>query len=331
MHLEGERADRHEQRQQQRGIDRDRRCQHQHGKHGGRDHERGREEVVRRLVHPDREDEEEKLWKPVHQALENGPNSVAEIDRLKTSVLAEIRTQDQQVRFQKFKELEHALFISANLLADALRNSDDSLGTTKLAALDAILRSELVAFQVGTMFADKLASRKYFRWGSVLFVDFNSLLEEGEKLSFEVVVEVICSLAYSVCSKVSEEIGTFKLSNVFRERSKAIDKIGFLDLLLFACVLEAKGDAWADTLQIIIEKTNRDAYYLQIMLNILMKNLSVGMVRVAETNSIKRLVAIIHSKRGHNKMVPGEKLIKKVLDGLEKRHMFEDYSKETKQ
>lgn len=276
---------------------------------------------------PDQDDEEEKLWKPVHKALENGPNSATEIDRLKTSILAEIRTQDQQVRFQKFKKLEHSLFIAASLLADALRNSDDSLGTIKLAALDAILRSELVAFQVGTMFADKLASRKYFRWGSVLFVDFNSLLEEGEDLSFEVVVDVICSLGYSVCNKVSEEIGTFKLSNVFRERAKSIESIGFLDLLLFACVLEAKGESWTETLQAIIEKTNRDAFYLQVMLNILMRNLSVGMVRVAESNSIKRLIAIIHSKRGHNKMAPGERLIKKVLNHLEKQNVFDVPSK----
>src|SRR6185295_18230716 len=58
VHLERERADRDEQPEQQRRVDGDRRREHEHRYDGGADDERGREEVVRGLVDPDREDEE---------------------------------------------------------------------------------------------------------------------------------------------------------------------------------------------------------------------------------------------------------------------------------
>jgi hypothetical protein len=55
MHLEGEGADRHEEPQQKRGVDRDRRREDQDRQDDRGDHERGGEEVVRRLVDPHRE------------------------------------------------------------------------------------------------------------------------------------------------------------------------------------------------------------------------------------------------------------------------------------
>src|SRR5258706_3399001 len=58
VHLEGERADRYEEREQQRGVDRDGRGEREDGEDRGGGREGGGEEVVRRFVHPHREDEQ---------------------------------------------------------------------------------------------------------------------------------------------------------------------------------------------------------------------------------------------------------------------------------
>lgn len=274
-------------------------------------------------IWPDAADEEEKLWKPVHEAIESGPRSVQEIDNLKTCLLSEARTEDQQVVLNKFTDLEHSLFNVATLLSDGLRNSDDVAGSVKLAALDAILRSELAAFQVGTMFADRLATRSAFRWGGVLFTNFDKAYGAADPNSAEAIVAVILTLSHSVANKISEQIGTFKLAAVFRSKAASVTSTGFVEVLLFACILEAKGNEWHETLAMLIRKTEKNAYYLHLMLNILMWHLSYGIMQSKDVDAMKRLVALIHAKRGHNKMDPGAKLVTRMLDTLESQNTFD--------
>jgi hypothetical protein len=274
-------------------------------------------------VWPDRNDEEEKLWKPVFSAIEQGPRSVDEIDVLKSSAVAEARTADQKVIFEKFSEVEHNLFFISTVLADALRNSDDAPAELKLRSLDLILRSELVAFQVGTLFADKLASRKQFRFGAVTFTDFNSLVTDGDPVSMQAITNVVVELSFSVSCKIADEIGTYKLGNVFRTASKNSGKINFIHFLLFSCILEAKSKNWFKTLESIILIAERDAFYLSGMLHLLMRNLEVGIDKGRDREETKRLVAVIHSKRGNKKMAPGEKLVSATLKLLEEKHAFD--------
>jgi predicted MPP superfamily phosphohydrolase len=271
---------------------------------------------------PDNTQEQERLWNPIQEAIEKGPSSTNEIDELKTSFLAEARTDHQQVVYQNFTDLENVLFVIGSSLCDALRNSDDALADLKLAALDAILRMEMVAFQVGTMFAEKLATQRFFGWGGALFVDFDNPSEDEDKQSIEVVARVVASLSKAVATKIGEEIGTFKLANVFRSRAATVGEVGFLDVLLFSCILEAKGPGWADTINSILLKTGRNAFYLRVMLSLLMRNISTGLERGRDMDAAKRLVAVIHSKRGHNKQAPGEKLVSKMLQSLETKGAF---------
>ena len=59
------------------------------------------------------------------------PSGTREIDELKTSMLAERARQTKNVRFEKFSELEHALFAVDLILSDALKNADDVVGELK--------------------------------------------------------------------------------------------------------------------------------------------------------------------------------------------------------
>lgn len=280
-----------------------------------------------KAIWPDNDKEEEQLWNPVHAALGEGPQSIEVIDTVKTSVLAEARTADQQVVFRKFTDLEHALFIISTSLADALRNSDEVPAALKLKALDLVLRAELVAFQVGTIFADKLATQKHVRWGAVSFTDFNSVEKDTGTTGLSLIVDVIVELSLSVVSKISSEIGTYKLANVFRATAAGQNQTDFLTIALFACILEAKGPEWAKTLDKMIVSTKRDAFYLTSMLHLLMHSISMGLEKGRDMEEAKRLVALIHSKRANNKAAPGEKLIAAHLRTLEKRGEF-DFEKE---
>ncbi|MEJ8630315.1 hypothetical protein P0F65_11615 [Sphingomonas sp. I4] len=92
-------------------------------------------------------------------------------------------------------------------------------------ALDLVLGAELVAFQVGTLFADKLATSSNFKFGAVTYTDFNTLLADGEEVSLKSITKVVVDLSLSVSNKIADELGTFKLSNVFRVASKIIMRL----------------------------------------------------------------------------------------------------------
>lgn len=271
---------------------------------------------------PEDEQEEETLWKPVQAAIAAGPQSTKEIDELKTSMLAESRTSDQEVRFEKFSELEHALFAVDLILSDALKNADDIRGELKLAALKSIFNSSLVVFQVGTMFAPALAQRNRFRWGGIQFLDFDKFAKELDPKSIEAFANVIESLCYSIALRVGDSLGTKKLSGVFRELAKSSKDIGFTDIVLFSCVLNAKGLGWSDTLKQLIEKVGKEAYYLSSMLDALMQNLARDVSRVKDRDATKRLVATIQAKRSFRTMAPGAKVVTKMLEHLERNDQF---------
>lgn len=69
--------------------------------------------------------EDELLWTPVAKAIESAPRDTNEIDKLKSSYLAEKRTEDQTLRIKKFLELEYALFITEYSLCDVFKNCND--------------------------------------------------------------------------------------------------------------------------------------------------------------------------------------------------------------
>lgn len=118
-------------------------------------------------IWPANDEEEEELWKPVQAAIAEGPADSKKIDELKTSMIAEARSSDQQITFERFSQLENALFAETWMLADALKNADDVDGTTKVKAWRSILQAVLIVLQVGTMFAPSLAKRKRFKWGGL--------------------------------------------------------------------------------------------------------------------------------------------------------------------
>jgi predicted phosphodiesterase len=267
-------------------------------------------------------DEEEKLWKPVAEQIERGPRSTQEIDILKSSWVSEGRTADQQVRFEKFVEVETSLFKMINLLEDALKNSDDVEGSLKLRAYDAVLRGYLVGFQVGTVFAEEIAKSRYFKWGGIAFINVGQLARIEDAATPELIGPTILGLRNGFTSSAAEKLGTKKLGAVFRAREGRSPEVGFLELLNFACTLSAKGKNWDAILGSLIQRTDKNAYYLRSMLRMLAKHLETEILQTKDRESVKRLIAFIKAKRTFKKQNPGSKAIEAVLTKLEEKNAF---------
>jgi predicted phosphodiesterase len=274
---------------------------------------------------PDSTSDEEHVWGPIAKQLEAAPRPVGEIDLIKSSMLSEIRTADQQVRFQKFIELETALFATSSKLGDALRNSDDIEGELKLHALEALLKAEFVALQIGTVFAPVIAEKRVFVWGGIAFLDFHTVKEYTRLNSNtpELSAAVVERLADAIARKAAEQVGIKKLGPVFRAREKGSSKVGFLELGNFNCILSAKAQGWDEAIAAAIEKTDKNAYYLLMMLNSLMDEIENEISTTRDTAHLKRLVALIQAKRNFGKQAPGSKAVTRMLAHLEKTDHFQ--------
>ncbi len=265
--------------------------------------------------------EEEKLWNSVPSEMAAGPRKVKDIDIIKTSLFAEARTADQEVRYAEFIKLETALFALACLLTEALKNCNDVGGHLKLAAYECVLRSHHVAYQLGCIFAPVLAKRSFFRWGGVVFLDFDKVGENEN--SAEAVTAVITNVSHAVASQTAEQMGSHKLAAVFKAREQAEKEIDLLEVMNFGCLLAAKGQGWAEVLSKIIQRTDKNSYYLSSMLRILMNHLSIEIIQSKDREAVKKLVALIQAKRTFKKQLPGAKVVSKMLSHLEKISHFD--------
>ena len=267
--------------------------------------------------------DEEKMWNKVSAEIERGPRRIQEIDVLKTSLLAEARTADQQVKYQEFTKLERDVFVMGSVLAEALMNSDDVDGQLKLRAYDNVLRSHFVGFQIGCAFAPLLARNRYFRWGGIAFIDFHNARDESEDEA-KTIANVIVSLGSAVSQLAGERLGSYKLSGVLRAREKSGTDQGLMLLMNFHSILVAKGEDWPILLEKIIMRTDKKAFYLQMMLSALRAHLRDEVIQSKDREAIKWLIATIRTKRDLNKQAPGTKLVKKVLGIMERKNGFSD-------
>jgi len=260
--------------------------------------------------------EEEKLWKPIAAQIEAGPKSTQEIDSVKTSLIAETRTAIQQVNLEKYSQLESALFECNLILIDALRNADDVQGDLKLRALEASLQARHVIFQVGSLCAPRLASQRYFQWGGVAYLNFDSTGLEPD--SPQAKLAIIDSLSYSVAKSSAELLGTKKLAGVFRARAEKVSDISYVDIMLFHMVISARGAGWEETARELIKKAPRESFFLCMMSDALTDLGNHEILKVADRNHLKQLISIISAKRAYKKEVPGAKAVNRRLRFLEK-------------
>lgn len=273
---------------------------------------------LKTAIWPDSSDEE-KLWASVTAEIERAPRQVGEIDAIKTSLIDEARTADQQVRYQEFTKLERDVFVTGTTLTEALINSQDVDGDLKLAALDGIFKGHLVSFQVGCVLAPVLAKKSYLRWGGIAFLDFDTVTKDEDEA--QTITNVTVALACAVGETVGSILGSSKLAAIFNARRRHESK-GILELMNFQCILKAKGSGWCDCLADMILRIDKNAFYLSVMLSALMYHLRTEVLQTKDRESVKWLVATIQAKRAKKKQAPSAKLVKMILGDMEQQDSF---------
>ncbi|MBD8737609.1 metallophosphoesterase family protein [Sphingomonas sp. CFBP 13706] len=271
---------------------------------------------------PTTEGEDEKLWKPIAAQIEAGPKPTSEIDEVKTSLLAEKRTATQEVSLAKYSQLESALFECTGILIDALRNADDVQGDLKLRALEAILQARHVIFQVGSLLAPALASERYYQWGGIAYLNFNKV--GGDPDSPQAKLSIIDTLSYSVAKQTAEILGTRKLAGVFRAEAEKVSKIGFVDIMLFHLVVNARGVGWEDTARELIKKAPRESFFLCMMSDALTEVGKHEILQLRDRSSFKQLISIISANRTYKKEMPGAKAVARRMRFLDKKGYLEE-------
>lgn len=264
----------------------------------------------------DSSSEDEDLWEPVVRQIESGPREVTEIDSIKSSLLSEARTSDQEVRFAEFTELERKIFAVSSSLRHALRNSDGVDAPLKIRAVKAVQQSEMLVYQIGLIFSPVIARTNLFIWGGLAFIDFKKSVEDGEIDTPKGKVAIANAITASVANKSSNELGLKKLGPVFRRIAEQGNATGFSQFINYCCLLNARSDKWDTVLEGIIRSTDKNSYYMFAMLDASIRVMTNEVLPAIEREKVRRLVALIRTKRDFKKDSPGQKVVSKVLKYL---------------
>lgn len=112
------------------------------------------------------------------------------------------------------------------------------------------------------------------------------------------------------------------MSGLLRARATRSDNNKTVDMINFAAILHSKGARWAHTLESIIAVTDRQSYFLALMLRMILRDLRIEVSQGRDREAAKRLVAIIRAKRMLKQEAPGRKVIGRMLDQLETLNFF---------
>lgn len=265
------------------------------------------------------DDQEEKnVWTAVSDKLSSGPANGDEIDELKKSIYAEKRTEDQTVTIKKFSDIENSVAYNQQSLISAIRNSSDISGPLKVRAMSALYESYVISYQIPLIFAPIIAEKKYFVWNDVLYINLLVYNEDDKQDLKRRVWKIVNAIPDAVKNRATEQLGTKKLSEVFRYFATNGNLSGFKKFLNFSLILRSKPKGWEKLAEEIIISTEKTSLYLKYMLTTSLKQYTDEINTNSERNSLKRLVAIIRTKRDFNMSNPTSRSISKTIAAFDK-------------
>lgn len=267
-------------------------------------------------------EEEQKTWDAVATSLQAGPTSSAELDKLKTSVMAERRTDNQFVIIRDFNLLERSLLDNKAEVITAISNAVDIEGELKLRAVRAIVEAYTLIYRLGFVFAPAIASRRYFMWNDIAFVNKIAVTSNEDENHLQNVNKIASAIPRAVTEKAADEFGSRKLGEVFKYLLSEETPKDFQLYVLFCLLIRAKPHKWGPTAENVINNIDRRALYLKYMLGGSMSQFHDNVNTNFERGLLKRIVARIHVKRGQGKAAPGEKAVNRMLAKLEDGHTF---------
>jgi hypothetical protein len=282
----------------------------------------GRADPFAQVSWPSHEKEEERLWQPVTKAIAAGPLAAEEVDKLKRSIEAERRTEDQSVVVHDFDERERMLGAYYVCLLSALTNSDLLAGSEKTRAMRAVLDANHLFYIIGVLLSPMIARHRATFWNGVVFLNnlsFNS--KDDARRRTAIIAAVIPG---SLSKTAASIIGSRKLGEVYRALIASGEWDGFEKLLLFALLLRSKPHGWLNDAQKMLSSAERDSIYMRFMLNIALAQFREEINTVSERDGLKTIIATIRARRDLHKNRVGARVVGKVREVLERRDYFSD-------
>jgi hypothetical protein len=271
-----------------------------------------------------KKEEEKKTWEAISEKLSTGPANVYEIDQLKKSIIAEKRTEDQAVIIQEFNDIENSVIYNTLALSAAVRNSGDIDGSLKIRAMRALYDACTIRMQVALVFSSIIAEQKYFMWNGMGYVNYITYTDEELKDRNRRIWKLVNAIPCSMAKGLAEQIGTKKLGELYKYLAKNENLRGFRALANFALLLRAKPKGWDKSAEDFIGTFGTTALYLKYMLDLTMNQFSNEVNTTSERNSLKRLVAIIRTKRELKLTTPTSRAISKTIGVLKQQNFFKE-------
>jgi hypothetical protein len=157
------------------------------------------------------------------------------------------------------------------MLEEAIKNSDSVAGETKRAAVLSVLRCAAAYYRIAILFSPQLARHRYLNWYGISFrnvIQYDDEMELERKMAL-----IVINASSAVTKRTGETIGTRKLGAVFKSLRELQAKGGFFNLLRCELIASSKPDQWEEVLRDAIMTMQKDAFYLRVLLQVLMRHL----------------------------------------------------------
>jgi hypothetical protein len=232
--------------------------------------------------------EEENVWKKIADRVEEAPTGTAELDELKTSLTAERRTEDQKVSIIKFIVSETSVSVAASRLRTAIENAKSARADIKKAAVDAVINSYILTYELATILSPLIAEKKYVSWNGFTYVN----LIEDEKVDADqnqnrMLMRVVSALPTSISQNAAEALGSRKLGQVFLAINNGNDQSSFRRLVILSLLLRSKPTGWLEIAKKMIKEMKKDEIYLRHFLSNTLEQLKTEINTSAETAQLK--------------------------------------------
>lgn len=133
---------------------------------------------------------------------------------------------------------------------------------------------------------------------------------------------VLNVLPRSIADHAAHVIGSKKLAEVHAYLATEGELTGFVQLANYAMVLRSKPSDWTRTPEQVIAKSDTKALYLRYMLSIALGQFHQDVNTNHERGQLKRVVAMIKSKRELKKAIPTQKMVSNFVERLDRMNFF---------
>ena len=269
----------------------------------------------------EREKDETSIWESISKKVDEGPVDSSALDKVKTSLQAERRTNDQNISINQFLESEDNVARISVQLDVALNSAKLAKADAKIRAMNAAVGSNKLAYEVATIFSPLIARRKYVSWNGFAFInliDENNVRSSSSEDSCNLMEAAVASLLpSSIARATADTLGIRKHGKVFLAILQDTTEPPLVRYFFFVLVLRSKPVGWLDAAKKVVSETKRDDIYLRHMLNAALHQFRCETNTAVERKQLKYLIAAICVRRDTKVKSPDKSLIKKAIGDLD--------------